>query len=634
VRQPRAAGLSARTQPLTQLRPAPHRAAIADNRARFSAPPVGPVGSLLRLSDPQWGVALEEAMGPSLAGFLVATPADAQLLQQLAKSKGIHNQSATAMKGLAAASVYNIPAAKLPDASLMTMMQVLSSDTPAVMNALIDSAHIEAVVLCERPQEAAAVAFSRTPNVRDVYTPDGTKRNCSANGEGTWARQRTGSARIGADMSAQLAVAERQLGELAARRAQAEARKRAAVDVLQRADEEARRMTQRVRATANAMNAAKADLEDAHRAAAAAASAGAADAAADVDAFEDQLRELEEEDAGLAATQAEARAALDVAAAAAGTARAAASEKEAAARGAAAEAMQLQGELTAAIDALAKLQNEVAHYTKVRNDIAAAVEKHEADAAAARAAAAAEAAKAAQYCSREEAMAVPLPRGEGDESGVERLGALLAQVETRIRREEARAKRPYEEVAEDLAEVTRDAKRLKAALGNAEEPARRMREGYAVRYSLLRRTARELARNVSNCFNIHMAKRGHTGLLRVDYAVGELHIELQLANTTGANGASVTCKDLKQLSGGERSYTTLSFTLSLNEQSDSPFCAMDEWDVFMDAVARKVSLDKMLEYAQDNKHKQFILITPNDISAVKPSEFVSIQKLKAPRSAT
>ena len=40
-------------------------------------------------------------------------------------------------------------------------------------------------------------------------------------------------------------------------------------------------------------------------------------------------------------------------------------------------------------------------------------------------------------------------------------------------------------------------------------------------------------------------------------------------------------QDLKALSGGERSYTTIAFLLALGHSAESPFRIMDEFDVFM-----------------------------------------------------
>jgi chromosome segregation ATPase len=47
-------------------------------------------------------------------------------------------------------------------------------------------------------------------------------------------------------------------------------------------------------------------------------------------------------------------------------------------------------------------------------------------------------------------------------------------------------------------------------------------------------------------------------------------------------------------SGGERSYTTLSLLLALGESLETPFRVMDEFDVFLDPVARKIALDTMV----------------------------------------
>ena len=75
-------------------------------------------------------------------------------------------------------------------------------------------------------------------------------------------------------------------------------------------------------------------------------------------------------------------------------------------------------------------------------------------------------------------------------------------------------------------------------------------------------------------------------------------------------------RDLRQLSGGERSFATVCFALALGEFTASPFRAMDEFDVYMDAVNRRVSLASLLQNAADAAHLQFLLLTPQDVAAV------------------
>ena len=61
---------------------------------------------------------------------------------------------------------------------------------------------------------------------------------------------------------------------------------------------------------------------------------------------------------------------------------------------------------------------------------------------------------------------------------------------------------------------------------------------------------------------------------------------------------------------------------------------MDEFDVFMDAVNRKISMDALIHFARDplNLDKQFLFITPQDISAVDASAVdIRVQKMKAAR---
>ncbi|WMV20486.1 hypothetical protein MTR67_013871 [Solanum verrucosum] len=83
--------------------------------------------------------------------------------------------------------------------------------------------------------------------------------------------------------------------------------------------------------------------------------------------------------------------------------------------------------------------------------------------------------------------------------------------------------------------------------------------------------------------------------------------------------------------GGERSFSTLCFALALHEMTEAPFRAMDEFDVFMDAVSRKISLDAVVDFALA-QGSQWIFITPHDISMVKQDERVKKQQMAAPRS--
>lgn len=84
-------------------------------------------------------------------------------------------------------------------------------------------------------------------------------------------------------------------------------------------------------------------------------------------------------------------------------------------------------------------------------------------------------------------------------------------------------------------------------------------------------------------------------------------------------------------SGGERSYTTMSLLLALGESLETPFRLLDEFDVFMDPQARKLTIQTLIHVATTKlMHRQFIFITPQDLSSIKAHEMVKIVKLKPP----
>ncbi|KAJ1554177.1 Structural maintenance of chromosomes protein 6, partial [Cladochytrium tenue] len=166
-----------------------------------------------------------------------------------------------------------------------------------------------------------------------------------------------------------------------------------------------------------------------------------------------------------------------------------------------------------------------------------------------------------------------------------------------------------------------------------------------LREALLRRTdmwrvfRRAISQRARNTFSVMMMKRGYRGELILNHMRETLDLRVDVHNTGtgtepgagagadddggsqpvrqrragGGAGGSVD-KDPRTLSGGEKSYSTVCLLLSLWESMGNPFRALDEFDVFMDAVNRKVSMSLMISHARRaDKKCQYIFITPQDM---------------------
>ena len=130
----------------------------------------------------------------------------------------------------------------------------------------------------------------------------------------------------------------------------------------------------------------------------------------------------------------------------------------------------------------------------------------------------------------------------------------------------------------------------------------------------------------THTFDEILQLKGSSGGLDFDHKSKSLNLVVQKDNS---NEMSQT-RDVKALSGGERSFVTLSLLLALGERLETPFRVMDEFDVFLDAVSRKIALTTLVDIAKKMDHRQFILITPQDLSNITPDDKVRIFKLNPP----
>lgn len=119
-------------------------------------------------------------------------------------------------------------------------------------------------------------------------------------------------------------------------------------------------------------------------------------------------------------------------------------------------------------------------------------------------------------------------------------------------------------------------------------------------------------------FQVLLAERGFQGRLFFDHIGRELELKVQPdPNLASGAGSSAAGRQTKTLSGGEKSFSTICLLLSLWDAMGSPIRCLDEFDVFMDSVNRDQSMKMMVQAARRSVGRQFILITPQSMGAVK-----------------
>ncbi|NXL18258.1 SMC6 protein, partial [Setophaga kirtlandii] len=150
-------------------------------------------------------------------------------------------------------------------------------------------------------------------------------------------------------------------------------------------------------------------------------------------------------------------------------------------------------------------------------------------------------------------------------------------------------------------------------------------EVMAERLKVYRQFLRSLSMRCRLHFEHLLRVRGFSGHIMFDHKNETLSITVQPREEEKAARS-----DLRSLSGGERSFSTVCFILSLWNISESPFRCMDEFDVYMDMVNRRIAIDMILERADFQPYRQFILFTPLSMSSLPTSPLIHILRMPDP----
>jgi len=593
---------------------------IKKRASQFSKPPLGPVGMLVSLQDQNWVNSVEECIGISALGaFLVATPQDMDTLRKLSKECGIPNLSISCVNFNRGR--YQIPAEKVPNPSeFTTVNSIISCSHDVVFNYLVDAAQIERSVLM-RDENTASSMFHRNATkqkqIGQIFTE---RRKIFMSGE-TVRNEAFRSihqvSRLGTDPKAQIARLE---ATIESKKSDAQAHSKDEVAAMQavrdidgaikQKEKEFLDCEKRSRAASNELQQAKLDADDTNT--------SGIDVSTLQEALDSLSTELSTHQRALKEAEenwSRAKDAFDSSASdiAEKVSLAASYKKEmeqhmgiirkveAEYRKATKEIEKVKSEIEAGTAVIAYEKERLTGLKEEAEEIATKVTK--------------------EVCDREVAEAA------GDITlKPDSLLRMYESTKAQMRAEEGRHKRPLEEVSDELSDRRRKLLKLENGVGSSEKILHKLKAGIKKRQQNMENKAHFVAKNVSHRFNWHMTRKGHAGQVLVDYKKSTLTLQVK----DGAKSKTIT--DTRSMSGGERSYSTLAFNLALGDESDSPFRAMDEFDVFMDAVNRRVSIETLLNFARENVDKQFLFITPQDISAVDATaEDIKIQKMRAAR---
>mmetsp|Transcript_41102 Transcript_41102/g.46704 ORF Transcript_41102/g.46704 Transcript_41102/m.46704 type:complete len:1174 (+) Transcript_41102:96-3617(+) len=184
----------------------------------------------------------------------------------------------------------------------------------------------------------------------------------------------------------------------------------------------------------------------------------------------------------------------------------------------------------------------------------------------------------------------------------------------------------YEEALDRYTRARKDLQAKNNQLQTIKENVTDLYEDLGSRQKRWKRFRKHYIHMTKGTFDDILNLKGSSGSLEFDHNEKTLNLVVQKDNTN-ENSQN---RDLKALSGGERSFTTLALLVAMGERLETPFRVMDEFDVFLDSIARKIALETLVEIALKLDHRQFIFITPQDLSSITPGKKLKIFKMKPP----
>ncbi|KZV60246.1 P-loop containing nucleoside triphosphate hydrolase protein [Peniophora sp. CONT] len=580
--------------------------------------PVGPFGQYVKLRDGQWAVPLRIQIGRLMSAFAITDMRDRTTLAKILKDSG-NSQAPIIVAGL---DLFDYSRGE-PDERFLTILRAVEISDEYVKRVLVNQARIERTMLFHKRDEAdevlkaqngGGVGITRDGFIVTRFRDSGGSSNPL---QDLGARDRRHLMFTNRDKAAQIMdwrgreqVAEQAYGEALARAQELHSNFRRADQELkdaqaaaQRAGAEAtkaKRMRDQLQQEVNddvsldmaGFDQALAELEDKLRRTA--------------DQFEPIARRKAEIEAEITKltdqSKSVKRVILDF------------HDRKTAAR----------EEVENAVAARAPLQNDLRHWQKSIDAERAKLQDSKREEDEARQHYEATLAKATECCARVETLRVPdaiereITATENALRERERRGGISVEdAEAEVQRTQA----AMHTVEVELAELDALAKLLKGCLKRRKKKWIAFLGFMSVRCKTI--------------FQIRLSNRGYSGRILMDHENQTLVLKVRTERDEATQGGPTSqtgshMRDTRALSGGEKSFTTICLLLSMWDAISSPIRCLDEFDVYMDDVTRRVACKMIIDAANTSNAEQYVFITPKGMDNIHIGNTVRVHRMRDP----
>ncbi|KAK4228164.1 hypothetical protein QBC38DRAFT_389391 [Podospora fimiseda] len=574
------------------------------NETRFESKPLGPLGSLIQLTKPEWGPIVESVLGSNLNGFLVTSSKDAKLLQELINRVGVKTPTPVLTGSKHPLDLEG----KEPDAEYDTILRILKFDNPLVRDQFVIHAMIEQTILVAQRSRAQAIMYDGAPprNVRACIAFHDMKRDEGVRIEN---RGNLGSSpikppprqqkrRIRTDDASQMAYLQESYRQLEEDYKELGNQRRRAQQDVQRCQTEIQQRTRQEQDLAKQLEYAhekidrlKDELEDYE-----------GNTAGQLEVLQDYLKELTEarelkgiQFGDLSVKKIEKNAEAE-------EMRKVVKEKRLIVEDVEARIKKVEEKITSRTARLRWDEGERMtilhnlndlHERKAKQEKKLAVEKEKLEGEVLPG--------AYQIYDRR----INLSEGETYET----IAAKYQALDERYQKMKNNPAMDEDLVMKTFGEAMEACRRMDRLLKDTREMNDKLQQTLGLRLDKWRKFQRYISSQSRANFIYLLAERGFRGKLLLDHERKALDLQVEPDKTEKrAKGRST-----KTLSGGEKSFSSICLLLAIWEAMGSPLRCLDEFDVFMDNVNRAISTNMLITAARRSVNRQYIFITPNAI---------------------